>query len=280
MTSFAHPYRGRQVTFATMHGKHELASESFRSVLGATVSATPGVDTDQFGTFAGDIPRTLSPLAAARAKARLGMQIAGTDLGLASEGSFESAFGPLIENTELLLFIDTTRGIEIVERTSAIFPVQGGRSVSSAADALAFATAIGFPEQGVVVQGTETKPMTVVKDFAHVDDLEQTLRELMAASAAVTVLPDYRSHRSPARAEAIRELCERMAHRLASGCPECGSPGFGTVDVESGLPCAHCGSATRLIAADIHGCANCAFTVRVARDQRAAEPQWCDRCNP
>ena len=53
-------------------------------------------------TFAGDIPRTLSPKIAARTKARLGMKIAGTSLGLTSEGTFNAGFGAVVENMEML----------------------------------------------------------------------------------------------------------------------------------------------------------------------------------
>ncbi|MEC5152555.1 hypothetical protein [Cryobacterium sp. GrIS_2_6] len=107
-------YIGRAITFATMHGKELLAHDAFQNLLGATGTAATGIDTDQFGTFAGDIPRPLSPRDSARAKAQLGMQIAGTGLGLASEGTFTSGFGLIVENIELLVFIDNTLGLEIV----------------------------------------------------------------------------------------------------------------------------------------------------------------------
>lgn len=53
-------YPGSHITFATMHGKEHLARDAFYDVLGTTVTAPRGLDTDQFGTFAGDIPRKWS----------------------------------------------------------------------------------------------------------------------------------------------------------------------------------------------------------------------------
>ena len=280
MTSSCSPYAGRLVTFATMHGKEHLAQQAFHDVLGATVSIAEGLDTDQFGTFAGDIPRTLSPRSAARAKAKLGMQIAGTTLGLASEGSFSSGFGPLVENMEILLFIDETLGLELVEGTLTISELPGGRRVDNADSALAFATAVGFPEQGVIVQSTNDNHLTVYKNITQLSDLEETVDVLLTDRSVVTILPDYRAHRSPARAETIRRLSHQMARRLATPCPRCQAPGFGQVDIERGVPCSDCRSATALIAADLHGCGRCTHRNRIARGQATAEPQWCDYCNP
>ena len=93
-------------------------------------------------------------------------------------------------------------------------------------------------------------------------------------------MPDYRAHQAPSRAETIRTLRVQMAHRLATACPHCSTPGFGRVDVEYGVPCALCGSATQVIAADIHGCGQCEHCKRVPRELTATDPRWCDNCNP
>lgn len=273
-------YTGRSISFATMHGKEQLAEESFRTVLGATVTAPHGLDTDQFGTFAGDIARTLSPHAAARTKARLGMQIAGTTLGLASEGSFSSGFGPIVENMEILMFIDDDRGLELVEGTIGTSPLPGGHRVHTADAALAFASAVGFPEQGVIVQSTADNHTTAYKNFTHLGELAQTVQTLVTEQATVVILPDYRAHKAPSRAETIRALCNQMALRLATPCPQCETPGFGQVDVEHGVPCSQCRLPTRVIAADIHGCGRCEYRARVPRNLTVADPRWCDYCNP
>jgi len=274
------PYTGRSITFATMHGKELLAHEAFRSVLGASVTAPSGLDTDQLGTFAGDIPRTLSPHATARTKARLGMQIAGTSLGLASEGSFSSGFGPLVEHMEILLFIDDNLGLELVEGTVCVSPIPGGRRVHTADTALTFASAVGFPEQGVIVQGTANNHTTAYKNFRQTTDLEETVTSLLIDQSTVVIMPDYRAHMAPSRADTIRALCDQMAQRLATACPQCQAPGFGQVGVEHGVPCSLCWSATRVIAADIHGCGRCSHQARVPRNHTLADPQWCDDCNP
>lgn len=273
-------YDGAAVTFATMHGKELLASTAFREILGATVTAPPDLDTDQFGTFAGDIPRTLAPLAAARVKARLGMRMTGAAFGLASEGSFGSGLGYLVENREILVFIDEGRGLEVVEAAMNTSPLPGARSIRSAPDALAFASSVGFPNQGVIVQSTLERQTTAHKTITRLADLESIVTKLLQDDASVTILPDYRAHKSPSRASIIRVLSERMARRLRTTCPACEAPGYGQVDIERGVPCSLCGGATQVIAADICGCALCEHRTRIARDLTLADPRWCDYCNP
>lgn len=273
-------YTARAITFATMHGKELLAHDAFQNTLGATVTAATGLDTDQFGTFAGDIPRTLNPREAARAKARLGMHIAGTTLGLASEGTFTSEFGLVVKNTELLIFMDDTLGLDLVEGSVTTSPVPGGRRIASAREALTFASAIGFPGQGVILQSTKNDRTTAHKNITQLEVLGDTAEALLKQHHSLVILPDYRAHRAPSRAAAIRSLCEKMARRLVTECPRCTAPGFGQITVEPGLPCSYCGSATRVIAADINGCGRCTHQTRTPRIQSHADPGSCDRCNP
>jgi hypothetical protein len=263
-----------------MHEKHRLAEGSFAELLGATVFAPEHLDTDQFGTFAGDIPRTLSPYHAALVKARLAMQISGAPSALASEGSFTSLLGLGVENTELLLFIDSERGLELVESSTMDWPLPAGGPIHSVAEAVAFADAVGFPAQGLTLRADDGVGISIVKDIPALDDLTRHVEHGLGAGSTVTLIADYRAHRSPLRAHRIRALCERMALRLATPCPRCASPGFGRVAPERGVPCAQCGRATELIAADIDGCGVCGHQLRRPRALTVADPGHCDHCNP
>ena len=280
MTARRSPYDGSAIVFATMHDKQRLADDSFAELLGATVVAPEHLDTDQFGTFAGDIPRTLSPYHAALVKARLAMQISGVPFSLASEGSFTSLLGLGVENTELLLFIDSERGLELVESSTMDWPLPPGGTVHSAAEAVAFADAIGFPAQGLTLRAVDDNGLSIVKDIPTLGELERHVERSLGEGSMVTLIADYRAHRSPLRAHRIRALCERMALRLATPCPRCASPGFGRVAPERGVPCAQCGRATDLIAADIDGCGVCDHQVRRPRTVTVADPGYCDHCNP
>jgi hypothetical protein len=273
------PYAGHTIVFATMHGKERLAASPFAERLGAAVIAPDHLDTDQLGTFAGDIPRTLSPRMAASVKARLGMQITGLPCALASEGSFRSSLVG-VETTEILLFVDQERGIELVESSSGSSSLPAGRRVETVSDAVAFATEIGFADQGVILHARRGAQTTTYKTIASIETLTELVEHGLERNATLTLLPDHRAHRSPARSDRIRRLCERMARRLTTECPVCGTPGWGITRVERGLPCSLCGNPTSLVAADVHGCGACQREERIPRAAAQADPAHCDHCNP
>ena len=86
----AGPYAGRSAVLATMHGKEAAFAPVLADRLGLDLIVPGGIDTDALGTFTGEIARQGSIGETARAKAVLGLSIAGGDLALASEG----AYGP------------------------------------------------------------------------------------------------------------------------------------------------------------------------------------------
>lgn len=276
----AAPYRAEVIAFATMHGKERLAREAFRDVLGARVVAPAGLDTDAFGSFSGEVPRTRSPLDTARAKARLALARSTESAALASEGSFRSDFGWLTRHQELLVFVDDARRIELVEAFTGPVDLPPARAVTSGKHAVAFAEAMGFPRQGVMVHADRAQGTEVAKELRTPTALAEHVDRLAREGASLTITPDYRAHRSPARSDVIRRLCLRMAERLATPCPACAAPGYGRTDVRRGLPCGDCGELTSLPLADVHGCAACDATHLVPRTPSRAEPRWCDRCNP
>lgn len=275
------PYAGSTIAFATMHGKEQLVRHAFYDILGADVVAPIGLDTDQFGTFSGEIPRTLSPRAAAQVKARLGMQLAGTTYGLASEGSFNSGFGFLVEHHEVLIFIDEIRSLELVEGTIATSPLPPGKAITAVDAALAYATAIGHPEQGLTLRGGAAGEL-IRKDLNTIESLSEATDQMLrhTPDRSIIISPDYRAHRCPSRAQVIATLAQTMAKRLATPCPICHAPGFGQINIERGLRCSDCGQPTRMIAADILGCGRCPHTARAPRTNQVISPQWCDVCNP
>jgi hypothetical protein len=269
-------YAGARVVCATKHGKERYIDGPFRAVLGASVFGVEGLDTDRFGTFSGEIPRVLSPTEAARAKIVEAFEISDALSGLATEGSFTADWGVLIEHHELMMFIDRERGIELVEQVVRPLALPTGRSVTGVDEALHYGQRLGFPEQGVVLRGAQG----VQKDLSDEAALAREVAVAIEADGSVTLEPDFRAHRCPQRNLAIALLAERMANRLATHCPACRAPGFGSVRSERGMPCGMCQRPTGVIAADIWGCAVCERTDRRAIDMRQADPRWCGSCNP
>jgi hypothetical protein len=151
------PYAGRSAVLATMHRKEEAIAPALSATLGLVVVPAAGLDTDQLGTFSGEIARQGTMLEVAVRKARLGMQGAGLPLGLASEGSFgpHPAIPFFAAGMELLVFVDDERGIVVSESLIAD-ATNFGHLVVSPGDALeAFLERVGFPSHALIVRANE-----------------------------------------------------------------------------------------------------------------------------
>ncbi|MCY7372602.1 MAG: hypothetical protein LH461_02715 [Spirochaetaceae bacterium] len=280
----AGPYARALIAFGTMHGKQHQVAGSFAGILHTRMVAPVGIDTDQFGTFAGEIPRTLTPIQAARAKARLAMTAVDTPYGLASEASYGPLPGlPVPGHEEMLLFLDDTRGIEILEGERSLDVPWSPRRVTDTAEAAAFLAGVGFPAQAVIVHAAQGPAgLALVKGIADLAALAHAITSACQASpdGHAVVEADLRAQHNPTRRRLLTRLGQRLAHRLAIPCPACRCPGYGRTGTEPGLPCAACDTPTHLAAADVHSCARCPHRHRVPRPDLTADPQWCDRCNP
>ena len=108
------------VALLTQHGKEKVIAPVLAELLGCRVEKVEGFDTDLLGTFTRDIAREGSQLDAARKKARIGMELSGLSIGLASEGSFgtDPFTGMLPWNRELLIWIDDRLGIEVIANSA------------------------------------------------------------------------------------------------------------------------------------------------------------------
>ena len=277
-------YSGKRIALLTQHGKERVLAPVLEPALGCRVERVAGYDTDLLGTFTRDIPRAGTQLEAARQKARLGMELAGLPLGLASEGSFgpDPMVGMFPWNVELVVFIDDERGLEVVG------VAQGKANFSHllAADwaaAEAFARQSGFPEHHLVVRPEGEEDARIRKGIVAWTALETAFAWALAQSASRRVFleTDMRAHANPTRMENIRLAAEDLARKLRSLCPACGTPGFWLVERVAGLPCEDCGEPTRETRAEVHGCLKCAHRITCERpDRQSADPGRCEDCNP
>ncbi len=280
----AHPYARRRIGLATMHAKERAVAAPFRRLLDAEVLVAPRLDTDQLGTFSGEIPRPGDLLHTALLKAEMVFGSLDVDCALASEGSY----GPIgrlpfaAGGLELLAFIDRARGMRLVEtlrthRTNWRL-WRFGRGNPNVPRAL---KAVGFPRFGVfVIAGSD--PSRPVKDLATVDAVVAAVdREARrSADGEAILISDMRAHRNPTRMQVLRALSHKLARRLTALCPKCGAPGFGHVEARRGLPCEDCGAPTHWIDFDVDGCAACGHAVaRPRRDGRRTAPRLsCQSC--
>lgn len=278
------PYAGRRIALLTQHGKERGIAAVLDPALGCRVERVTGYDTDQLGTFTRDIPRFGTQLDAARRKARIGMKLAGSPLGLASEGSFgpDPFTGQFSWNVEVLIFIDDSLGIEVC----GVFQGPGGGEHLRAADwpaVEAFARKAGFPAQQLVLRPDGEHDARLRKGIASWTELRAAFAwtHRLSASGTVFVEFDLRAHAHPVRMDNIRRAAENLAARLSSACPACGAPGYAVVERVAGLPCADCGAPTREPRAEVWGCVRCAHRdTRERGDASTANPGRCDYCNP
>lgn len=278
------PYAGRRIALLTQHGKERVIAPVLDAALGCRVERVSGFDTDTLGTFSRDVPRAGSQQEAARRKARIGMDLSGLPLGLASEGAFVSdpMAGLFPWNVEVLVFIDDERGIEVTGVAQ-----QAARISHLLTDnwetAEQFARKAGFPEHHLVVRPHSQDDPRIEKGINNWAALEAVFHKLRdaAENGWVFLEHDVRAHAHPTRMEVIRLAAENLAARLNSSCPACGMPGFWIVERVAGLPCADCGTPTREIRADRFGCCKCDYyEMRERAGVAHADPARCDYCNP
>lgn len=267
-----------RVALGTMHGK-EAAIAPPLAALGITLHLAP-IDTDRFGTFGGDIPRAGSMVEAARAKARAAAEATGLAVGLASEGAYgphpQVPFLPL--GQELLLWLNIATGQEILEVMTDDRPCYDQHIITSATEAEAVLSRMGFPVTGVIVQTAPDLP-PIAKGITDRAVFEGALAQALTTQGRALIQTDMRAHLNPRRMMVIGDLAGRLALRLANPCPACAAPGFGRLRALPGLPCRDCGIETTLTAADIHGCTACGHEVAHPRAGEA-DPAHCPYCNP
>jgi hypothetical protein len=279
-----HPYARRKIGLATMHAKERAMAAPFRRLLDADVVVAPRLDTDQLGTFSGEIPRPGDLIETALLKAELVFKTLDVDCALASEGSY----GPIDRlplnagGLEIVAFLDRSRGIRMIEtlrthRTNwRLWRFKAGDPSVRASVA-----SLGFPQHGVfVIPGSD--PSRPIKDLASLDAAVAAVDRAANASAdgEAIVISDMRAHRNPRRMQVLRALAWRLARRLSVLCPKCGAPGFGHIDSRRGLPCEDCGAPTHWIDFEVDGCAACGHGVaRPRADGRRFAPRLsCTAC--
>lgn len=277
-------YSCQRIALLTRHGKERVIAPVLEPALGYRVELVEGFDTDQLGTFSRDIPRDGTQLEAARKKARIGMELSGLPLGLASEGSFgpDPMVGMFPWNLEVLIFIDNEQGLEIVGLA------QGKANhahllTGEWAAAEAFARQTLFPTHHLVVRPEGENDLRIRKGIASWADLEAAFAwaQTQSADRLVFLETDPRAHANPTRMEMIRLAAEDLVKKLLSPCPDCGAPGFWLVERVGGLPCDDCGTPTRETRAEVHGCVKCSHRLTRERTElRYADPGRCDYCNP
>lgn len=275
-------FRNRIAVLATMHQKESAIAPVLESELGLKVQVPENFDTDQFGTFTREIPRSGDQLEAARKKALSAIEHTGFDLAIASEGSFapHPAFPMLACDREIVVLIDTVNDLEIVGEAITTETNFSHRSVSNYAQAYEFGIKVGFPEHKLVVMDSKdvTDRNCILKGIADFDQL----RAAIGSGRTVHLETDMRAMNNPTRMKAIEHATHDLVEKLKQCCPNCSTPGFAVSEVKRGLPCGWCGAPTEMVLAQIYRCRKCGFAQEkfCSDGMQVAEPMYCPYCNP
>jgi hypothetical protein len=279
-----HPYKNQPAVLTTKHDKLPLIAPSMHSEVGLEVTDI-NLDTDQLGTFSGEIARSGSALETAIAKAELGIEATGIPIGLASEGSI----GPdpqnpfLTSDIEIVVLVDQERDLVIYESHRAFEIVGATVEVSPGEDLTSFLARADFPSHHLIAKASAHGELRTRKGIGTHVALHAAINELAvhSDSGKVTLETDFRANHSPSRRVNIQAAAEKLAARLAQLCESCGTPGFGRVSYVTGVKCSGCGMQNLdAVAAERLCCVSCEFTIAGKSIASSIPPERCDWCNP
>lgn len=276
-------FHGRRLMIATKHGKEKLLAPIVEPALGVRCDTLATIDTDQFGTFSGEVERRLSVIDTARAKCDLAHSLTGCDLVLSSEGTFgpHPYFSFVPSDHELLLLKDYQHDLEITGTALSLNTNFQQQQVASFAELVDFSRAVGFPAHAVIVYDAPDK-RHLFKGISDIGRLKVTYDELRRYAEKVMVETDMRAHLNPTRQTVIAEAASDLVRASMSVCPNCDTPGFIVRKVERGLPCALCGAPTQSVLKQIRDCSKCGHSVEelYPEGKEKEEPGYCGECNP
>lgn len=278
-----HPFFGKRIEFATKHEKEKILAPLFLE-LGLSCRATP-VDTDEFGTFTGEIERTGGVRETLRKKNQAATKLSGERFFLASEGSFgpHPIIGFVQTDLESLLFWDRDNNCEIYAEYLGKVPVHDERTHGPRDDFRAFLKEIDFPNHGIIVR-PENLYQPIIKGLHNERAVGQAMLDCFMASktAKVVLAADLRANHNPTRRKAILEAGRVLIEKIKSLCPKCFYPGFGISRGVPGLICTLCGEPSPIAKAVIWTCVKCAYEEERPRPDgiTSIDSSECENCNP
>lgn len=278
------PYSNQAVVLTTKHQKLSLIGPILERELGVKLILHEA-DTDQLGTFSGEIERTSSAPETARQKAEIGMKALGVPIGIASEGSIgPDPLMPFMKSDiEYLSFVDSERDIEIVVMHRSFEIIAGDLVTEPGADITNFLERVDFPNHKLIVATNDGDKVPALKGIGTLAELESAIYLLAGQSKDGKVLlqSDLRAHCSPSRQRNITRAAELLAARINSPCPSCQCPGWGVTGYLKGLDCADCGEVVaKANRAEILSCVKCSFELAGEQLAEFADASTCDGCNP
>ncbi|MFA7655707.1 DUF6671 family protein [Acidithiobacillus thiooxidans] len=277
-------YLKKHIAFITKHGKEAVIIPVLEKNLQCYITHVKHYDTDQQGTFTRDIERVDNQLNTARHKARIGMEMSGLNLGLASEGAFgpDPFTGFIPWNREIIVLIDNETKTEIIGEAQG--PGNHQHLITSNwSEALTFGKKVGFPDQLIIIRPDHESDNRIIKNITSWDLYEKIFHDVINNSTTgyAFIETDGRAYANPKRMEMIAKATKDLLIKMQSCCPGCGTPGFTVIERFPGLPCKNCNGPTKIFYMDLYACQKCGEHREIkCTDQEWADPLYCDFCNP
>jgi hypothetical protein len=277
-------FKNRRLVIATKHEKEKIIAPLLENALGVLCFVQEDFDTDELGTFTGEIERKLAPIATARQKCLMAMKLSNCDLGIASEGSFGAHpsifFAPA--DDEFLIFIDAKNNLEIIARELSMETNFNGSEIANQAALLEFAELVKFPSHRLILRKSKTDNSTIFKGISEVNQLKEAFKKLIEDVDSIYAETDMRAMYNPSRMAVIELATKKLVAKINSFCPQCSTPGFGITTVKKGLKCSWCALPTNSTLSFIHSCEKCNFTKEELHPHKKTteDPMYCNYCNP
>ncbi len=277
-------FKQRRLVIATKHKKEEVIAPILEQAIGVNCFVPHAFDTDQLGTFSGEVERKLNPLETARKKCELAMDETGSDLAIASEGSFGQHPTILLApaDDEIVLLKDRKYKFEFIGRKISTDTNFGGEEIGNVEEGLNFASDQGFPEHAMILRNAQNDNSVIYKNITDKSLLTQKMNELFEAFGTAWIETDMRAMYNPKRMEVIAQATDDLIKNINNCCPVCDAPGFQVDEVEAGLPCSLCSLPTQSTLAFKYKCASCKHEQRklYPNGKKNEEPMYCNFCNP
>jgi len=275
-------YKNQRVLLASKHEKERAVAHVFFNKLGCEV-CIEDFDTDQFGTFTGEIERPQTAYETCILKAKNAGEEFNYNLSLASEGSFGShPSAPFIPSAhEIMVFIDKKNGWIIAEQLVSQKTNYNMITIDESADINSFLKRVNFPIHALTLQTKTTKEI-IAKGIRTPSCLSNFLRAGFQLEKHLFLATDMRAMMNPTRMEVLSELADKLAVRISRDCPDCRTPGFGFKSTQGRLPCNECGSLTSFYEKEVWGCIQCEYYESRPRIDGldCVDPGYCNYCNP
>ncbi len=275
-------YTNELILLASKHFKERAIAGPFRDILACEL-VLHDFDTDQFGTFTGEVERKGTPYATCKLKASKAAEMFNYQLAVANEGSF----GPhpsmpfLASAHEVMLLIDLENELVISEQILTDKTNYNMLVISKGDDIEDFLTKVKFSSHALTLQKNSDKEV-IGKGITDKKLLLNLLEFGFSKDEKLLIGTDMRAMFNPTRMQVLRELAIKLANRIATKCISCDTPGFGLKTTRGSLPCRICKSPTSFFLEEVYGCVKCRHEEYRPRPDglRVAEPTYCNYCNP